>query len=135
MSNIVHINGVTPGWEGWVEEFSAPFHIQYNTSKISFTRFETITDSGSSIFRLIDKFNPTALCPNNLPTVPGIPDDVLRNQPGGIGTHWVGIVAGWHEIVDALHNHLCGAKPKPSQVELCLHYNNFLIQYWKSQKP
>ena len=122
------------GWEGWIEEFLALSHIQYNTSKDSFTRFETRANSGNSLFRLIDKFHPTALCPENLPPVPGIPDHILRNQPGGIGTHWVGIVAGWHKIIDALQNHLCGTKSQLDQIELCLHYDNFLTQYWKSQK-
>ena len=119
------------GWDGWIGEFSPFGHIQFNTSDNSFTRFEIIKDKTRVQFNLIDKLKPEMPLPEDLPPVKGIPNQIIQNQPGGIGTHWTGIIAGWHCYVDALDTHLTGFSPPLSYIDLCYAYNSFLDNHWQ----
>jgi hypothetical protein len=75
------------GWDGWIGELSPFDHIQFNTSGESFTRFEVKKGNMGVRFTLIDKLKPEMPLPKGLPSVKGIADHIVQNQPGGIGTH------------------------------------------------
>ena len=82
------------GWDGVVGEVNAPHAIQFNAGEDGFTRFE-LRDLGSGEieFALIDQMSA-----GELPS--GTSNPVGLEQPGGPGTHWVGLVAGWHGFAD-----------------------------------
>lgn len=120
------------GWSGWIGALSPFSHIQFNTSDKSFTRFEINKTKTGVDFLLIDKLPPEMPLPKDLPAVKGIANHITQNQPGGIGTHWTGIVAGWHSYVDALDTLLTGSSTHQSYVDLCYAYNSLLESYWQS---
>ncbi|MGE0626128.1 MAG: SRPBCC domain-containing protein [Pseudomonadales bacterium] len=43
-------------------------------------------------------------------------------QPGGPGSHWAGVVAGWHAFMNALVRHLGGDAPVADDGALTAHY-------------
>ena len=90
------------GWDGWVSALEKPRFVQYQSSDRSFTRFEMEPSGGGTDFALIDRLRPD-FAPTGDPSEP-----LMWHQAGGPGTHWTGVVAGWHSFVDALERHLVG---------------------------
>ena len=111
------------GWEGTVSE-ARPFeHIQFDVDGGSgaFLRFEMETRSGVNFFALIDRMGD-GVDTNNWPEAP----PHRRYQPGGPGTHWSGVAAGYHGFVDALEEHLSGGRVSSDYDELCKAYRRVL---------
>ena len=69
------------------------------------TKFEVETRPSGVLFRLTDQMGP-GVDPLKL-----FDNDTPKSQlyrPGGLGTHWSGVVAGYHGFVDALDSYLTG---------------------------
>ncbi|MBV7335626.1 SRPBCC domain-containing protein [Chloroflexi bacterium TSY] len=130
------------GWDGWIGDLSPDQAIQFNSKEDAFTRFEIKPDAQETHFRLIDKL------PKDFVIQPGDRQDdptkdadleqmrrVEYNQPGGPGTHWTGVVAGWHCFVDSLESYLAGEEPEDTYNRKCLLYDPLLIEHYaKVQK-
>ena len=59
----------------------------------------------------------------------GAPDQVA--QPGGLGTPWSGVAAGWHCMLDQLEVVLGRATAVPSYEELCTFYARHLAELYR----
>jgi uncharacterized protein YndB with AHSA1/START domain len=95
------------GWEGTVTLFDPPRRIQFTPDESSeaYLRFEIEPTPSGCLFRLIDRMGPAADAAKLFG--PGTPGHRIY-QPGGIGTHWSGIVSGYHGFVDALESYVSG---------------------------
>ncbi len=106
------------GWNGWIGDLREPDFIQFNSSNESFTRFVLKPGATGTELHLIDRLPPDISAP---------PDNQIQNQqPGGKGTHWVGLLAGWHDFLEALKSYLAGEKIEDNYETLCMQYSNFL---------
>lgn len=113
------------GWDGWISDMNPPHHLQFNVTPVSYSRFELKADGHGTHFALIDRLPPDELAP----AAQG--DPLVTNQPGGPGTHWSGVVAGWHCFVNALEGHLKGEPDTTDYDLLCSAYNRFLTSYYQ----
>lgn len=95
------------GWEGTVTRVDPPQCIEFtpDESPEAYLRFEIEPAAGGSLFRLIDKMGPAA---DAAKLFGADTPKHLVYQPGGVGTHWSGVVSGYHGFVDALEAHLSG---------------------------
>jgi uncharacterized protein YndB with AHSA1/START domain len=85
-------------------------------------RFELRQRDGSTEFVFLDTWEATAV-----PPTPGLGSE----QPGGPGTPWSGVAAGWHGTVDALEAALTG-EPREDLFEVrCRHYAQYLSDYFR----
>ena len=111
------------GWEGTVSEAAPCRHIQFDVDGGSgaFLRFEMEAGNGACLFALIDRMGD-GVDANNWPAAPAH----RRHQPGGPGTHWSGVAAGYHGFVDALEEHLSGGGVSSDYDELCKAYQRVL---------
>lgn len=116
------------GWDGWVAALRPLEYIQFNSSKEAFSRFEIHPGSGQQghVVRIIDRMGAEV-------TMTG-PTDIAGLQPGGPGTHWVGVLAGWHDFADALAAYLKGEKPQDRYEALCGFYKDFLERHYSQAK-
>jgi len=97
------------GWDGTVTRVDPPRCIEFQPdgSQVAFLRFEIEPTEEGCLLRLIDRMDPQLVSADHFPE--GTPKHVLY-QPGGKGTHWSGIVSGYHGFVDALECHLTGRR-------------------------
>jgi uncharacterized protein YndB with AHSA1/START domain len=116
------------GWEGTVTLVDPSRRIQFtpDESNEAYLRFEIERASGGCLFRLIDKMGPAA----DVAKIFGAdaPKD-LAYQPGGIGTHWSGVVSGYHRFVDALEAHVLGKAIAPDDGDLSRRYMTVLDEW------
>ena len=111
------------GWSGWIGDFREHQFIQFNSSNESFTRFELKPGPKVTELHLIDRLPPDITAPS---------DNHLQNrQPGGKGTHWVGLLAGWHDFLNGLKSHLGQEKIEDNYETLCAQYVNFLQKQYQ----
>jgi len=61
----------------------------------------------------------------------------VERFPGGVAKMWnPGVTAGWHEIVDALENHLTGRSPPAIDYpRLCKFYDRVLARVIEEGSP
>ena len=121
------------GWEGTVSEVSPLHRVQFDVDGDSgaFLRFEMKAANGVSFFALTDRMGD-GVDAGKWKDAPAH----RRYQPGGPGTHWSGVAAGYHGFVDALEEHLSGGRVSGSKVsggrvssdydELCKAYQRVL---------
>ncbi|MEM7033074.1 MAG: SRPBCC domain-containing protein [Chloroflexota bacterium] len=114
------------GWDGWISDLNPPHHLQFNSSPTSFTRFEIEVRSEGVLLSLIDRLQVDVTPPK---ATEEDEDGIMYNQPGGPGTHWTGVIAGWHCFVDALEDYLAGQEGEDLYDQRCMAYNNFLEEY------
>ena len=57
--------------------------------------------------------------------------DMSAQQPGGPGTPWVGVAAGWHHMVDQLRFVIDDRAPRPSYAELTDFYAGYLRDLYR----
>jgi hypothetical protein len=69
------------------------------------------------------------LPPGLLPS--GASSELAVKQPGGPGTHWVGLMAGWHMFMDSLTNYLGASIITPPFYTLEKSYDNLLTYFYK----
>ena len=111
------------GWEGTVSAARPFAHIQFDKDGGSgaFLRFEMQAGNGTCFFALTDRMGDSVDA-NNWPDAPAH----RRYQPGGPGTHWSGVAAGYHGFVDALEEHLSGGAVSSDYDEMCKGYRRIL---------
>ena len=114
------------GWDGWIAALQPLEYIQFNSSKEAFSRFEIHPGQQGHVVRVIDRMG----------TAIAITDQtaIADQQPGGPGTHWVGVLAGWHDFADALTAYLKEEKPKDRYEALCVFYKDFLERHYSQAK-
>lgn len=92
-------NFAPEGWYGVIGVFEEGREIRFDAVAGGWTWFRLHQEDGKTVFRLWDYLPPDFV----------VPDDVSRGatdltsiQPGGAGTHWQGVLAGWHSGLDEL---------------------------------
>lgn len=80
-------------------------------------RFELRPDGDQTMFALLDTWAEGARFEDGGP---------LADQPGGPGTPWIGVAAGWHSGVDGLRRLFDPAAPKREYERLCRFYAGHL---------
>lgn len=86
------------GWDGWIATWKEGQCIQFNSSNDSWTRFEIIESGEHVVFQLTDRLKSDLVFEDQSLS--------MNIQPGGPGTHSLGLLAGWHDFVDALDDYL-----------------------------
>jgi uncharacterized protein YndB with AHSA1/START domain len=108
------------GWDGTITEVHPPHHIQFtpDDSEDAYLRFEIVETNDGCLFRLIDKMGA------NQDTSKIFPDEAKHKtyQPGGPGTHWSGIITGYHGFVDKLEGFITGTKIEFDYDDMCKKY-------------
>lgn len=119
------------GWEGTVSAATPFHHIQFDVDGGSgaFLRFEMEAGDGAGFFALVDRMGD-GVDANRWTNEPAH----RRYQPGGPGTHWSGVAAGYHGFVDALESHLSGGKVGSDYDELCKAYQRVLDARFAPQR-
>ena len=86
------------GWHGTIGVLEKEKELRFDAVAEGWTWFRLDEFEGKTRLRLWDYLPPDFVVPN----------DVLRDgalsevQPGGEGTHWQGVLAGWHTGLDTL---------------------------------
>ena len=107
------------GWTGWIGELKEQEHIQFNSSDESYTRFELKQGINDNVgLRLVDKLRQDLVAPSQ--------EEIQNRQYGGMGTHWVGLLAGWHDFLLALEAYLAHEQIADYYDPLCKHYDEQL---------
>lgn len=100
------------GWDGTITRIEPPHLIEFTPADDpdGYLRFEIVEESdGVCLFRLTDRMGGQAIDAEKF--FVDAPEH-QKYQPGGAGTHWSGVVAGYHGFVDALESFMTGvAKP------------------------
>jgi uncharacterized protein YndB with AHSA1/START domain len=107
-------------WDNVILDFNENHFINFDGM-----RWELRAKDGGTNFAFIDTWGGEAVPPK-----PGLGSE----QPGGPGTPWAGVAAGWHGIVDALEEALTG-KPHEDLFETrCRYYAEYLSDYYRWMK-
>ena len=93
------------GWEGVIEEIQPEVTIAFRADEGGLTRFLLEPVGTGCRFSIIDSMRAGFVTPDHL--VANDPPQMTR-QPGGPGTHWIGIITGWHGFVDSLEQYVTG---------------------------
>ena len=111
------------GWEGIVSKARPFHHVQFDADGDggAYLRFEMEAGNGVYRFPLIDRMGD-GVNVNNWADAPAH----RIHQPGGPGTHWSGVAAGYHGFVDSLEDHISGGKVSSDYDELCRKYQQVL---------
>jgi uncharacterized protein YndB with AHSA1/START domain len=104
-------------WQNVIREFREHEFIGFDGM-----RWELRPRDGGSEFALIDTWGAEAA-----PTEPGLGSE----QPGGPGTPWAGVAAGWHGTVDALEAAVTGQPCEERFEERCRYYAAYLRDYYR----
>ena len=117
------------GWDGTISETCPFHHIQFDADGEggAYLRFEIEANDGGCSFSLIDRMGEGA----DVKEMFG-PDVAAHRvyQPGGLGTHWSGVTAGYHGFVDALEDHITGNRIDFDYEEMCKKYQPVLDDYF-----
>jgi hypothetical protein len=104
-------------WDNVILDFEEKRFINFDGM-----RWELKEKDRGTHFAFIDTWESSAV-----PAEPGLGSE----QPGGPGTPWAGVAAGWHGTVDALEEALTG-KPREAQFEArCRYYAEYLSDYYR----
>ena len=92
-----------------------------------YLRFEIEANDGGCLFSLIDRMGVGA----DVKKIFG-PDTPAHHmyQPGGPGTHWNGVTAGYHSFVDKLEGHITGNRVTSDYDDMCKIYRTVLDDYF-----
>lgn len=99
---------------GAVDEFEPLRAIRFHGQGNSWQRFAIVPDGDGTIFTLTDRMGDGAYWEDTEweETENGWaqrPDErIAVRSPGGRGTHWVGVAAGYHGFVDSLDTYITG---------------------------
>lgn len=85
-------------------------------------RFEIRAAGEATMFTLLDTWSPGAVFEEGGP---------LAHQPGGPGTPWIGVAAGWHMGVDSLRRLFDANAPTPDYESLCRFYAGHLHDLYR----
>ena len=112
------------GWDGWIEALREFEYLQCNSSNNAFTRFDLKPVENGTELHLTDQIPKDLASPQE--------DTICNMQPGGKGTHWVGLLAGWEDFLLALGNHTTNTEIEDHFDRLCLKYKDLLQEKYAS---
>ena len=95
-------------------------------------RFELKADGETTVFSFIDNWAQDAVPGETM--LPKEADEIDKHQPGGPGTPWSGVAAGWHGMIDALETYLTGKTLNYSWEDGCKFYADYLTNHFRWQK-
>ena len=140
--------------DGTVDEFEPLRVIRLGHGDgFPFMRYEVAPDGYGTLFAFTDRMNRGERAPKSdwEQTENGwrqSPDDPIAiRSPGGPGTHWVGVAAGWHSFVDSLEAYIGGDADGRDDLErlckthgewrgfvghdrLCELYDEWFAEFW-----
>jgi uncharacterized protein YndB with AHSA1/START domain/ketosteroid isomerase-like protein len=117
-------------WNNTVVDFQEKAYIDFteNTGDYPGTggmRFElSRIDDTTTMFMFLDTWGPDASPPPPV-SAPG------AEQPGGPGTPWAGVAAGWHAMLDKLVHVIDGREPEHTYEELQTLYVRYLRDLYR----
>lgn len=121
------------GWGGTVAEYVRPRHVVFTPdgAEDAFLRFDIEADGDGCVFRLTDRMGSAVDAAKLFPDAP----DYDKFQPGGPGTHWSGVLAGYHGFVDALEQQVTGTTAKPFDYDAACRAYMRILSAWHGERP
>ncbi|MYD44431.1 MAG: hypothetical protein F4W90_11150 [Gammaproteobacteria bacterium] len=122
-----NFNFYPEGWHGKIGVFERGREIRFDAVAGGWTWFSLKPiDDRQTEFMLRDYMAPDYVVADEIRRHP---DDLERDQPGGIGTHWQGVLAGWHTGTDTLQDLFRETKRNWSYDALCNLYDILIHDY------
>jgi len=115
-------------WESRINDFKEREYIDIGDETFVGVgmRFELKADGEGTVFSFLDNWADGAVPDSTVDAEP-----FSSAQPGGPGTPWSGVAAGWHGTIDALEAHLTGKKFEHSMEDLTRFYADYLADYFR----
>ena len=115
-------------WLSRVNDFKEHQYIDFGDVTFSGAgmRFELKVERGGVVFSFLDNWEESAA-----PKLTAGDEPWRLAQPGGAGTPWSGVCAGWHSMIDKLEEYLTGKKVEHSYEDLCKFYVGYLTDYFR----
>ncbi|MCY4095013.1 MAG: hypothetical protein OXG05_07790 [Gammaproteobacteria bacterium] len=88
-------------------------------------RLELWKDEDQTVFTFLDTWAEG---------IRGVGEGEVASQPGGPGTPWPGVAAGWHEMIDRLESVATGRSAQHGISELCDFYVGYLSALYRWQR-
>ena len=109
-------------WNNTVTAFKEGEYIDFAEPKGSYAgtgglRFEIASDGAATMFTLLGTWHEGSTFEDGGP---------LAHQPGGPGTPWIGVAAGWHSGANSLRRLFDSNAPAHSYEHLCRFYAGHL---------
>lgn len=113
-----------PTWGGSIGKLEASSCIRFVADEGGYSEFQ-IEPLGQhqTLARIIDYLPAHLEVPQH---VKNESDKRISAQPGGPGTHWAGVLAGWHNGSDSLEAHARNEQPRTKYGPLALMYSDLL---------
>ena len=121
-------NFAPDGWHGKIGVFEEGCELRFDAIKGGWTWFSLATVEGGTMFTLRDYMAPALVIPNEIRSSLD-PGSLPEDQPGGAGSHWQGVLAGWHTGVDDLRGKFSGSQTHWDYEALCELYKLLIIDY------
>ncbi len=116
-------------YAGHIARFEPMRQIVFAADDGGTTEFELTDCNFKTTLLLRDVLRPDFACPIHVLEREG---PISAHQPGGPGTHWAGIVAGWHSAMDALECYVSKCNPYDLEhQELVKLYDTMITHYYE----
>ena len=92
-------NFAPDGWHGTIGAYEEGREIRFDAVAGGWTWFSLIPRGDETEFQLRDYMAPDLVIPDDARSAD---QSLQEDQPGGPGTHWQGVLSGWHCGVDDL---------------------------------
>lgn len=119
-------NFAPDGWHGKIGVFAEGRELRFDAVAGGWTWFSLDSIDGETVFKLRDYMAPDLVVPDD---VRSGSDSLIEDQPGGEGTHWQGVLSGWHCGVDDLRGEFSGEKPQWNYEALTRVYKLLIEDY------
>ena len=97
------------GWHGKIGIFENGRELRFDAVTGGWTWFSLELVDGKTVFKLRDYMAPQLVIPADARSDS---EPLTEDQPGGEGTHWQGVLSGWHCGVDDLRGEFSGEKTR-----------------------
>ncbi|MCY4128487.1 MAG: hypothetical protein OXG15_04505 [Gammaproteobacteria bacterium] len=96
------------GWHGKIGVYAEGRELRFDAVAGGWTWFSLDSITGKTVFKLRDYMAPDLVVPDDARSGS---NSLSEDQPGGEGTHWQGVLSGWHCGVGDLRGEFSGKKP------------------------
>ncbi len=116
-----------PTWGGVIEKLENFSCIRFRADEGGYSEFQ-IESAGQqqTLARIIDYLPDHLEVPGHVKTEL---DEIGSQQPGGPGTHWAGVLAGWHSGSDSLEAYARDEQPKARYGPLVRMYSDLVVAF------